>query len=676
MKPPARASREPAPKRVLLIGWDAADWQMIHPAIERGWMPTLASLMQRGVWGNLATTRPILSPMLWNTIATGKRPREHGVHGFTEPDPDGAGVRPTTSTSRKCKAVWNLLSHYGLRSNVVGWYASHPAEPIDGVMVSNQFEHFRLEGGEPTPPPRASVHPAERSEELAAFRVHPGEIDASAMLPFVPMAAALAQRGERHTKRLGKLQQMLAQTATVHAAATHLMAETDWDFTAVYYEGIDRFGHEFMEFHPPKMDQVDDEDFEAYRGCMAGIYRFHDMMLQTLLDLAGDDTAVLLISDHGYYNDHLRPDPREGKSGPVEWHRPFGVFAACGPGVAAGARLFGATILDVAPTLLELFGLPAAYDMPGRVLAEVLEETTPLERIESWEEVDGPCGMHPEDLRVDPEEARAALEQLVALGYVEAPGEDAAESIDKTVRSNRFQLIQSLIDAGDHPAAIELLESFGGDEGESAAVQMLLAGSLLAIGDRERARSVLEPMIARDPDSPRVRMMLGTLEFSCGDADAALEHLAVVERAEPRLPGLHTKLGSVLIDKGRFDRAIEAFEKALAIDGDSPLALVGRARARLETGDPEGALEDAMLAGELVHQLPRAHYLVGRAHLAMGRPHDAIEALELCVHQAPRMAVAQRALASAYRETGEESKARDAEMRATGVTTGPATERT
>ena len=79
---------------------------------------------------------------------------------------------------------------------------------------------------------------------------------------------------------------LVAQTASIHAMATRLMERGDWDFGAVYYEGIDRFGHEFMEFHPPKMDAVSDEDFEAYRHCMTGIYRFHDMMLESLLALA------------------------------------------------------------------------------------------------------------------------------------------------------------------------------------------------------------------------------------------------------------------------------------------------------------------------------------------------------------------------------------------------------
>ena len=95
-------------KKVLLIGWDAADWQHINPLLEQGLLPGLESLINRGVMGNLATLHPVLSPMLWNSIATGKTADKHGVLGFTQPVPSGKGVRPFPSTSRKVKALWNI----------------------------------------------------------------------------------------------------------------------------------------------------------------------------------------------------------------------------------------------------------------------------------------------------------------------------------------------------------------------------------------------------------------------------------------------------------------------------------------------------------------------------------------------------------------------------------------
>src|SRR6267378_907970 len=125
--------------RLLLIGWDAADWKVIHPLLDSCQMPNLARLIAGGVHGNLATIYPALSPMLWTSIATGKRPPKHGIHGFVEPSPDGMSVRPITSLGRKTKAIWNILNQIGKRSIVFGWWPSHPAEPIRGVMVSNLF---------------------------------------------------------------------------------------------------------------------------------------------------------------------------------------------------------------------------------------------------------------------------------------------------------------------------------------------------------------------------------------------------------------------------------------------------------------------------------------------------------------------------------------------------------
>ena len=88
-------------RKVLLVGWDAADWKVIHPLMDRGLMPFTKSMVENGVMANLATLNPVLSPMLWTSITTGKRPYKHGILGFTEPTPDGTSVQPVTNLSRK-----------------------------------------------------------------------------------------------------------------------------------------------------------------------------------------------------------------------------------------------------------------------------------------------------------------------------------------------------------------------------------------------------------------------------------------------------------------------------------------------------------------------------------------------------------------------------------------------
>src|ERR1700743_1711924 len=119
--------------KVLVIGWGGGGWGMIAPLLQSGQMPALAQLIKGGVRGNLATLQPVLSPMLWTSIATGKRADKHGICGFTEPLADARGIGPVRSTSRQCKAILNILTQNGLKSNWVGWFATNPAEPINGV---------------------------------------------------------------------------------------------------------------------------------------------------------------------------------------------------------------------------------------------------------------------------------------------------------------------------------------------------------------------------------------------------------------------------------------------------------------------------------------------------------------------------------------------------------------
>src|SRR5262249_32973064 len=203
---------------------------------------------------------------------------------------------------------------------------------------------------------------------------------------------------------------------------TYLMEHEPWDFTAVYYEAIDHVCHGFMQYHPPKMPHVSQELFDRYKDVVTGIYRFHDMMLQRLLELAGEDTTVIICSDHGFYNDHLRPvETAQNPAGPEAWHRFHGIFAMRGPGIRRDERIYGANLLDIAPTILSLFGLPVGKDMDGKVLVGCFQEPVKIERIESWETVDGESGLHPPDLRADPIEQQAALQQLVELGYIAAP---------------------------------------------------------------------------------------------------------------------------------------------------------------------------------------------------------------------------------------------------------------
>ncbi|HWF11957.1 MAG TPA: alkaline phosphatase family protein, partial [Bryobacteraceae bacterium] len=303
-----------ASHKTLLVGWDAADWKLLNPLIDRGEMPVVRRLVERGTIADLATLEPVLSPMLWNSIATGKTADQHGILGFTEVDPVTGNVRPVTSTSRRTKALWNIASQNGLRTNVVGWFGSYPAEPIRGMCVAETFARGRSGSL-----PRGTVWPESIGPELEGLRVHPAAIDDEVLGLFVPR---LVEIDRSKPNRLQVLATLLAECFTTHAAATWVMDNSPWDLMAVYYIGIDHFSHAFMNFHPPKPEWVDEKEFELYSDVVNSAYRLMDLFLARLLELAGPDTNVVLLSDHGFHSDHLRPAfiPRV-PTGPTTQHR-------------------------------------------------------------------------------------------------------------------------------------------------------------------------------------------------------------------------------------------------------------------------------------------------------------------------------------------------------------------
>jgi tetratricopeptide (TPR) repeat protein len=676
----AIAMSTPLAKKVLLIGWDAADWKIATPLIDQGLMPTLENFINNGVMGNLATLRPILSPMLWNSIATGKRAPKHGILGFTEPDPQTGNVRPVSSTSRKVKAIWNILTQRGYNANVLGWFAGHPAEPISGVSVSDLYPYSVAPLDEPWPLPVGSVHPESLRDTFAQLRVHPNDLSGEAILPWIPRAAEIDQE---KSKGLFPFCKILAENCSIHNAATWVLKNKSWDFLAVYYNGIDHFCHGFMQYHPPRMEGVPEDQYELYKDVVNGAYRFHDMMLESLLDLAGPDATVLLISDHGFHSDHLRPrnipnDP----SGPAAQHRPLGIFCMKGPHIKKDERIHGATLLDVTPTILTLFGLPVGEDMDGRVVVQAFEGPVPITRIPNWEQEPGDCGMHSGESRMDAATAKAVLDQFVALGYI-TPTENQAKSLSVAVREQQCNLASALLDSRQFEEALPILEDLAREWPDQTRFLQQLAQCYLALRRIPEAKSAVERLIATPStvtrsDKPKdgnaiqevtaidasripteeqrqrpwAQLLMGIIHFEEDDMDQALACLLNAERFDPRLPDLHLRIGEVYLKKRRLEDAERAFRRALEIDGDSPAAHLGLAAVNLKYRQNEEAAEQALRAVGLQHFLPAGHFYLGVALARLGQRDRAALAFETSLNMAPGLMTAHRWLAALYQQAG------------------------
>jgi predicted AlkP superfamily phosphohydrolase/phosphomutase/lipoprotein NlpI len=651
--------------KVLLIGWDAADWKIIDKLMDSGLMPAMKSLVDEGVRGRLATLDPPLSPMLWTSMATGVRPFRHGVLGFVEPDGKG-GVRPVSSHSRKVKAIWNMLTMEGHTSNVVGWWPSNPVESINGCMVSNLFQQEK-KGKETIDMqdwviPEGTLYPERLKEKLEDLRVHPHEVTGNLVMPFVPQALVLDKKGDN---RLGVIAKFIAHATTLHAAVTELMETEPWDFTAIYHDTIDHFSHAFMKFHPPRMEGMDEEAYDLFKDVVIGAYVFHDMMLGRLLQLIDDETTVLVVSDHGFHSDHLRPTHiPQVPSGPAIEHAPYGIFVAKGPGIKKGERVYGATVLDITPTLLTLFDLPVGRDMDGKPLIDIFDHPKKVDYIDSWEKIDKYGGELVITGETDEDLNQSALQQLIDLGYIddlkiEGDAEkDAANYLKGVIKENNFYLAKSYSNGGKYEEALELLLEI--ENRDKPDFRILIEIVNCAIRTKRfrlaeeyihfsRVRSAMEDAYL---DVLEAKIRIGLCE-----PDQAVLLLNRSLQTSPDAMEILFELGRLFNSIGEYDKAKECFEKILSKDKDNPYAHHGIGLGYFRKEQYEEAAEKFLDAIDILYHYPSAHLHLGESLAMMKQYADAINSFLVVSAIAPELPRTYRWLLDLYELTGNELEA-------------------
>ncbi len=423
------------PRPLLVLGIDGATWDLIDPMIERGELPNLEQLVRRGVRGDLVSQPPLSSPPLWTTMATGRFVRQHQVYDHTFPFVPGGQRRRVRSTERRVPALWNVASEASRRVAVIGYFATHPPEVVNGVMVSDQAAR-----GAP-----GGIYPAEVAAELQAEleRLQDPEEIRRLQQRYLhwPYDITAIHRPDDPYHRVtqvvkGRIGKQVVWEEFLRRAALHL-APQPFDLFMVYLRMPDHASHStWLYFEPSAFEELPDPfDRDLLKEIIPAAYRDTDEYLGQLLDRLGPEANVVVVSDHGFgpavgqWQSHRKQMRMLSGS-----HRPDGIFLAAGPDIRPG-EVDGFTVMDVAPTLLALLGLPVSKELPGRVVTEVLRpafladfplETTPAYRMR-WRAVEG-AGAPPADTE------RADLEILAALGYVDAgatpAGADDAEEVD------------------------------------------------------------------------------------------------------------------------------------------------------------------------------------------------------------------------------------------------------
>ncbi|MGH2628613.1 MAG: alkaline phosphatase family protein, partial [Anaerolineales bacterium] len=180
------------PGRVLVLGLDGMDPRAIDLLMSEGKLPNFAKLRKDGAYGRLISSKPLLSPVVWSTIATGKTPDQHGIGHFVAIDDKTGESLPVTSGMRRVKAVWDIFSENQKKVAVVGWWATWPAPKVNGVMVSDHTcYHFLFPQGETGARDTANLtYPPELLARLSPLIRRPADVTAREAAPFIQVSPA------------------------------------------------------------------------------------------------------------------------------------------------------------------------------------------------------------------------------------------------------------------------------------------------------------------------------------------------------------------------------------------------------------------------------------------------------------------------------------------------------
>jgi predicted AlkP superfamily phosphohydrolase/phosphomutase len=378
-------------RRVILVGADGLGPAQVEEGIAGGSLAAFGRLARRGASGPLATLRPTEGPPVWTSIVTGCLPRDHGIKSFStyrvfgsvrefELLPKGALVgfleragivsrRPVTSAARRRPALWEALNAFGITTGTVRLWGTHPPDKVQGFMLSPYFHILRDDATRaPT-----TLFPPDLWNEVLARAVRPAEVDPALVQEFVDDPT----RGGPWRRPL--VDEALAPDLTYHRAGGLLRSVYDPAFFATHVNGLDLAGHAFFRFaHPDRFGDVRPADARRFGRILD---RYQALVGQWVGELGQGlrpGEVLIVVSGFGMeavplwrriLGGFLGGEPASGTHAGA----PDGYLLAVGDGIRADARVEEASVLDIAPTILYLFGLPVARDMEGRVLTEIVE---------------------------------------------------------------------------------------------------------------------------------------------------------------------------------------------------------------------------------------------------------------------------------------------------------------
>lgn len=709
------------PPKIVLVGLDGADWNILDPLMRAGRMPHLSALVTRGVRCRLLTLSPTLSPVIWTSIATGVKPERHGIVDFTAINRETGEAVPVTSNLRRIPALWNRFSDDGRRVGFTGWWASFPAEKVDGFIVSDRIA-YQLFGVKSDEKPEGKTWPPEAYDRIKSLIVKPETVPDALVLRFFDDPSILRTTDPEEQELLRQFRTILASGESYRRIAAQLGDEVRPSLESVYFEGTDTVAHLFMRFRPPQMTGVSPDRVRRFGPVIDRYYEYADELLGEIVSRNGDRANYVICSDHGFRTDRDRPastDSRIDRGRGADWHRKYGILVIAGPAARQGAEVREATVFDIAPTVLALGGIPIPADLDGRVLTEAISEDYqrrfPLRSAEPADvEVASGSPLSPLHAPIATQEDEEIRQKLISLGYLTQESNNAHNNrgilllgrgeFDKAIAefrtaveatpdfaAGRVNIARAYWFKGDDVAAISELRKAQATNPSMREVPLLLGNIALKAGNLAEAEKHCLSALALEPNDTDVLNCLGLVSERRKDwAGAEARYKATVEvdpefaegfnnlgnvakrrgdlaaaeswygraiEADPFFMGAYANLALLYQERGDLDRAADLYKQALEKDNANPDLHNNLGSLLFRRGDLVGAEASFRRAIELDARYAEGHNSLGVVFGAQGKESEERAEYEKAIELKTDYADGMYNLALWHVRHGDDSKA-------------------
>ncbi len=266
--------------KVLVLGLDGVGPELVEAFARDGALPHLTALRERGAFGPLRSTTPPTTLPAWTSFMTGVRPSTHGVPDFTARQ--GYRVRFVGGADRRVPTLFAHLEGHGLSAGAAWFPATYPPEELRGYQISGWDSPVTSVGD------RSFVHPVSLHDQLlrrfGGDHLRFDSIDEFSDEPdwYHRTARALPQRLRRRAEM-----------------AAWLLAARPVDVAAFYFGEADTAAHHFWAFHDPTSPRRPPAVEPALAGALRETYRALDDAVGLVVEAAGPEAAVVVLSDHG-----------------------------------------------------------------------------------------------------------------------------------------------------------------------------------------------------------------------------------------------------------------------------------------------------------------------------------------------------------------------------------------